>query len=125
MNIDLLKEQIKSVMPLLIANRDSAYKEWMNGDIARGAFEHIQGRIDTACIVIERNDLDPEQAYKACALITIDLRCAIEDNPTEQSKMDSWLEFFRNAGFIECHKIFNFPIKPVDKPKEAVLIKQA
>ncbi len=111
MNIQALKSEIGKVMPLLVANRDAAYQEWMDGSLPRGAFEHVQSRIDTAHAVLVRDDIDPLASYRACAFVTIDIRSAVEDVKTSDASeaLDAWIKCYRAAGFTGTNPIFNVP----------------
>lgn len=114
MNIQALQANLNAVMPLLVANRNAAYHEWMDGSLARGAYEYVQSRFDTAYAVQTRSDIDSVTAYKACALLTIDIRSAVNDSPSEGAKqqMSDWLECYRTAGFTASHPLFDVPTLP-------------
>lgn len=114
MDVSALKSNLTAVMPLLQLNRDAAYAEWMDGSLARGAFEHIQSRLDTAHIVMGKEDVEAISAFKACSMLTIDIRSAVADVNTEVARksLDTWIQCFRDAGFTESHTIFGTPVLP-------------
>lgn len=112
MNIEALRKQLENIMPLLMDNCNAAYSEWMSGKIGRGAYEMCMSRYDVAYLVSTDKSIDPQQAYKACASITIDLRTAINDAPDKAEMMDDWLKCYKDAGFSEMHVFFDFPIIP-------------
>lgn len=81
MNIQSLKQSLTDVMPILDANLEAALEEWMAGDIPRGTFEYVRSRHLTAQAVVARDDIMPEDAFKACSLLAIDLRSGIKRVP--------------------------------------------
>ena len=74
MDIQTLKRNLANAMPILDANLAAAHREYMAGDIPAGAYHHVLSRHGTACEVLSRDDIAAEEAFKACALISIDLR---------------------------------------------------
>ena len=61
---------------------------------------------------MQRDDLNIEQAFKVCSMLTIDLCSAIDDDKKEINKLDSWIKFYEDSGFTEKHPFFNIPIQP-------------
>lgn len=115
MNLQLLKERVTSVMPILNANLSAANAEWMRGDIPRGAFEYCLSRHATALELLSRDDIDVEAAYRACAPLTIDIRTGLkdmQDKTQTEGVMEAWLDCFRAAGFTEMNSFFGIPAKP-------------
>jgi len=110
-DIKALKTELNKVLPLLVANRDAAYNEWMDGSLARGAFEYVQFRLDSAHAILAREDLAPLVAFNAGAMLTIDLRTAIKDANTPEAKeaLASWLGCFQEAGFTHINPVFDIP----------------
>lgn len=115
-DIQPLKTSLAEVMPILTSNLSAAYTEYMAGDIAAGAFGYVCGRHETACVVLQRDDIPAEKAYEACALLAIDLRSGIDemdDKTAAQSKVDAWWQVYRDAGFTEVNSFFDAPMRPV------------
>lgn len=115
MDIQSLKLNLATVMPLLTANLAAAHKEYMEGTLAAGAFGYVRSRHETASAVLSRDDIKAEDAYKACALLVIDLRCGVDEaanQPEAQAQLESWWQCYRDAGFTAVHPIFNAPILP-------------
>jgi hypothetical protein len=120
MNIQALKQNLNNIMPLLTANLAAANRDHMAGKIAAGAFHYVRSRHETACAVIARDDLDAEHAYKACALLAIDLRHATEDFAEGDTSLEkAWWQCYREAGFTEVNKFFNAPMLPAQDFKAA------
>jgi hypothetical protein len=116
MDVSALKANLAAVMPLLQLNRDAAYTEWMDGSLARGAYEHVQSRFDTAHAVMNKENVDAISAFKACSMLTIDIRSAVADVNTESARQsqDAWINCYREAGFTEAHTIFGTPVLPAN-----------
>ena len=94
-------------MPVLDANLAAAHIEYMAGDIPAGAFHYVRTRHLTACAVLASDDLEAEDAYKACALLAIDLRTGIEElTGIVKDKVDAWWQCYRDAGFTDLHPFF-------------------
>jgi hypothetical protein len=113
MNIQSLRSNLIGVMPVLDANLAAAHSEYMAGDIPAGAFHYVRTRHLTACAVVARDDLEAEDAFKACALLAIDLRNGIAELAGSfKDKVDAWWQCYRDAGFTELHPFFNAPMQP-------------
>lgn len=115
MNLATLKTSLAGVMPLLDANLAAAHAEYMEGSIAAGAFGFVRTRHETAAAVLAREDIPEETAFKACSLLAIDLRSAVKDaaDPVAaDASVQAWWQCYRDAGFTEVHKHFDFPIRP-------------
>jgi hypothetical protein len=116
MDVSALKANLAAVIPLLHLNRDAAYAEWMDGSLARGAYEHVQSRFDTAHVVMGTEDIDAISAFKACSMLTIDIRSAVNDVNTDLARqsLDAWINCYRDAGFTESHTVFRTPVLPAN-----------
>ena len=112
MELSALKQQLSTALPLLIANRNLAYQEYIEGSLAHGAFNYVQSRLDTASAVLESEDIPADRAYKACAMVVIDLRSAVRDKDDGKATIDAWLECYADAGYTGIHKFFNIPVIP-------------
>lgn len=115
MDIQSLKISLANVMPILDANLAAAHKEYMDGDIAAGAFGYVRSRHESACAVLTRDDIKPEDAYKACALLAIDLRTGVKeatDQPEAEAQVEAWWQCYRDAGFTDVNKFFDAPMLP-------------
>jgi hypothetical protein len=117
--INELKTHVSAILPLLDANLGAANKEWMAGDISRGAYEYCLQRHAVALSIIgmDVSELNEDGAFKAGATLFIDLRSAIKDVPvekrdSEQKKVDDFLSFYVDSGFTEEHALFKIPIRP-------------
>lgn len=114
LNIENLKVALKNVLPILDSNIKQAYQEYMDGKIAAGAYSYVHDRHFLAHSVINRQDLEPEIAYNACALLAIDIRSGLTDDPENvqwQEAEKAWWDCYRAAGFTEVNKIFQCPQK--------------
>lgn len=115
MCIQSLKTSLTNVLPILDANLVAAHKEYVDGDIPRGAFEYVRSRHETALAVIARSDIQSDDAYKACALLAIDLRCGVKvvaDEAEAKVQVEAWWQCYRDAGFTEVNMFFDSPIRP-------------
>lgn len=114
MDVHALKTSLHGVMPILNANLEAAHKEWMAGSIAAGAFGYVRSRHETALAVLSRDDIPAEDAYKACALLAIDLRCGVSEvaDHAAAAKVEAWWTCYQAAGFTEVHPLFNAPMLP-------------
>nr|WP_011923044.1 hypothetical protein [Pseudomonas fluorescens]CAM96268.1 hypothetical protein pQBR0236 [Pseudomonas fluorescens SBW25] len=113
MSIQSLKSNLIGIMPVLDANLAAAHSEYMAGDIPAGAFHYVRSRHLTACAVVSRDDLEAVDAYKACALLAIDLRTGIKElTESVKDQVDAWWQCYRDAGFTELHPFFEAPMLP-------------
>lgn len=115
MDIQSLKTSLATVMPILNANLAAAHKEYMDGDITAGAFGYVRSRHESASAVLSRDDIKAEDAYKACALLAIDLRTGVKevaDKAAAEAQVEVWWQCYRNAGFTEVNKLFGAPMLP-------------
>lgn len=122
-----LKEHIAAVMPLLDANMAVAYKEYMAGDLAKGAFNYVSTRHLAAGHIVEANpaELNEEAALAAGARLFLDLRSALKDVPadrraTEEANVESLRTFFVEVGFTEVNRHFNIPMRPAQPAAAAI-----
>lgn len=119
MNFAVLKDHLRQVMPILDANLSAAYREYMDGKIPNGAYQHVLSRHGIAITVIGDDSIHPEVAYKGCALLAIDLRSGLDemaDKDTAKRLIDGWWQCYRDAGFNEIHALFKFPQQPKGTP---------
>ncbi|CAI9912151.1 hypothetical protein EFK68_03805 [Pseudomonas aeruginosa] len=113
MDIQTLKRNLANAMPILDANLAAAHREYMAGDIPAGAYHHVLSRHGTACEVLSRDDIAAEEAFKACALISIDLRRGTKDFAGgDTSVVDAWWQCYRDAGFTADNPLYNTPMLP-------------
>jgi hypothetical protein len=117
MDVLALKEQIRDLLPMLVANREAADAEWRKGTLLRADLRHIQHRLEAAQATLEDDAIAPEHAYLVCATVTIDIRSAVRKGLVTREQLDSWIECYRRAGFSALHKQFNFPVRPVTYSK--------
>ena len=117
--ITKLQALVTSVLPLLEANLCSAHREWMEGKIARGAYEYCLQRNSVAIAITGRSaaELDVEGAFQAGATLVIDLGGAVADLPlgqreTAQAKVDELRSFFVEQGFTAVHPWLKIPVRP-------------
>lgn len=121
MDIQSLKKNLISVMPILDANLEAAHREYMAGEIPAGAFHYVRTRHETACVVIAREDQNAEAAFKSCALLSMDLRAGASEvtTPTEGQE-EAWWQCYRDAGFTGIHPYFKCPTLPLPDPSTTV-----
>lgn len=116
MDIQALKLRLTSVMPILDVNLAAAHQEYMSGELPAGAFHYVRSRHETALVVLSRDNLDPEAAFKSCALLAIDLRNGLRDMTDQSSsattEVEAWWQCYRDAGFTEVNSFFNAPMMP-------------
>ena len=115
MNIEDLKIALKEVLPILDSNITEAYKDYMDGKLAAGAYSYIHDRHFLAHSVINRQDLEAQLAYNACALIAIDIRSGRTDDTANvqwQEAEKAWWECYRAAGFTAVNPVFQCPQQP-------------
>lgn len=116
MDIQSLKLNLTNVMPILDANLGAAYREYMAGDLPAGAYHYVLSRHKTALLVLSEGDLKPEAAYKACALLAIDLRAGLQESTQKTSnaeaQVEAWWQCYRDAGFTEVNSFFHAPMLP-------------
>ena len=116
MNIKDLQEEVAKILPILDANLSAANKEWMAGEIARGAFEYCLSRHRIALTVIQEGwNLDILAAFAACAPLTMDIRSGLDQASSKEQaeewskKLDNWWAFYQKNGFVEVNSFFNIP----------------
>lgn len=117
MDIQSLKLNLASVMPILDANLHAANAEYKAGEIPAGAFHYVRTRHETALAVLQsQDDVRPERAFKACALLAIDLRSGLREptdlTPDAPSRVEAWWQCYRDAGFIGVNEFFDSPMLP-------------
>lgn len=114
MDLQKLKASLANAMHLLEANRAAAYAEWMDGSLPRGAFEYVNSRLSFAQSVMAGDCTDPLKAFNGCALVTIDIRSAVDDAKSESAYnvLSDWLACYSDAGFTGSHIYFKTPIIP-------------
>lgn len=116
MELQPLIDIVDKLLPALRINLDQAYKEWMDGKIAKGAFEYVRVRTLNAEALHEHRlkiEQLPEYCYRMLAINTIDIRCAVRDGYCGQELFDEWLELYKSVGFTDTHRLFDFPIQPI------------
>ncbi|WP_274644154.1 hypothetical protein [Pseudomonas serbica] len=116
MDIHSLKLNLTNVMPILDANLGAAYREYMAGDLPKGAYSYVLSRHAMALSVLSKDELEPKVAYKSCALLAMDLRCGLQE-PTmrtsgAESQVEAWWQCYRDAGYTEVNSFFNAPMLP-------------
>lgn len=115
MNLQALKTNLAAVMPLLNANLEAAHAEYLAGDLAAGAYSYVCSRHSVAQSIVAKDDVPPEIAYQACALLAIDLRTGVkdaQDKADAQAKVDAWWECYREAGYTEINPFYDSPMLP-------------
>lgn len=113
MKIQDIQKQVSLIIPLLDKNFEMAQKEYESGELNRGAFNYVLGRHAMAYDSIHNsavNEMEPQELYKQLAILTIDIRAAVQDLPDQKKILKNWLKFYRKAGFTEMHSFFNIPI---------------
>lgn len=115
MDLQSLKASLANVMPILDANLGAAYREYMAGEIAAGAYRYVLSRHGNAAAVLSRDDIDPAGAFKSCALLAIDLRSGVtesKDLAGAEAQVEAWWQCYRDAGFTEVNPFFDAPMLP-------------
>lgn len=116
MDIQSLKLNLTSVMPILDANLGAANREYKAGLIPAGAFHYVRTRHEAALVVLSRDDLSAEAAFKSCALLAIDLRSGLEEITDQTSsapaQVEAWWQCYRDAGFTKVNPFFDAPMQP-------------
>lgn len=114
-----LQAHVSAVQPLLVANLSAAHTEWMAGTLARGAYEYCLQRNSLAIALTSRPaaDLDELEAFKAGAVLFMDLPYAVKDVPAdrregEQAKVDALRAFYVQNGYTEVHPFLKIPVRP-------------
>lgn len=113
-----LRQHVAAILPLLGDNLGLAYKDYMAGTLARGAYEYCRTRHDSALTIISSDieQLDEDKALRVAATFFLDLRTALKDvpscaQPAEQAKVDAMWAFFIECGFTQVSPLFDIPIK--------------
>lgn len=121
MELEKLIIAIKGVLPILDSNMRNAYKEYMQGAIPAGAYSYVHDRHFLAHSIVNGQPLDADTAYKACALLAVDIRTgradALENNQWQQAELQ-WWDCFRQAGFTAINKHFNCPMQNKETSNE-------
>lgn len=121
MDIQSLKRNLISVMPVLNANLEAAHRDYMAGEIPAGAFHYVRTRHETACVVVSSEDMEAERAFKACALLAIDLRDGVKELSVSMTgQVDAWWKCYQEAGFTEVNPFFNAPMLPSAQTSEQI-----
>lgn len=116
---------VNAVQPLLATNLAAAYKEWMAGDLPRGAYEHCLSRSTVAAAIAGGEATAVSAgltgAMRAGALLFIDLKSAMRevavgDQAIEQAKVEALRVFYGDQGFTETHAWLGIPVLPEAKP---------
>lgn len=102
---------VAEAMPVLNANLAAAHQEYMDGAIAKGAFDYVLGRYATAARILSTDDLSFEDALQACARLTMDVRSGCSD-AARPDLLNRWVDFLREAGFTDDHPLFGWPMRP-------------
>jgi len=113
MKIKDIQKQVSLIIPLLDKNFEMAQKEYESGELNRGAFNYVLGRHAMAYDSVHNNavdEMDPQELYKQLAILTIDIRAAVQDFPNQKKILRNWLKFYKKAGFTEMHSFLNIPI---------------
>jgi hypothetical protein len=108
-----IQAQVALIFPLIDKNFVLAQKEYQSGELSNGAFRYVLGRHLMAHDVIHNstlNEVEPESLYKQLAILTIDVRAAVDDYPEQKHILDNWLKFYVDAGFTEMHSFLNIPV---------------
>jgi hypothetical protein len=67
--------------------------------------------------VLSKDDLEPEAAYKSCALLAMDLRNGLQEPAMQTSgaevQVEAWWQCYREAGFTEVNSFFDAPMLPL------------
>ncbi|MGE8063906.1 hypothetical protein [Pseudomonas sp. NPDC089569] len=117
MDIQSLKLNLNNVMPILDVNLGAAYREYMSGDLPAGAYHYVRSRHEAALAVLSRDDLEPEAAYRSCALLAIDLRGGLKESApntsSPEAQVEAWWQCYREAGFTEVNQFFDAPMLPL------------
>lgn len=113
-----LRHHVTAILPLLGDNLGMAYKDYMAGTLARGAYEYCRTRHDSALTIVSSKveQLDEDKALRVAATFFLDLRTALKDvpscaQPAEQAKVDAMWAFFVECGFTQVSPLFDIPIK--------------
>lgn len=117
MDIQALKAVLVKVMPLLTVNLVNANKEYLKGDLPRGAFEYVRNRHFDANLVLNRDDIVTENAFAACAMLAIDLRSVLADKTVNTGSdvvklVEDWWKCYTDNGFTEVNEFFIIPKLP-------------
>lgn len=113
MKIQDIQKQVSLIIPLLDKNFEMAQKEYESGELNRGAFNYVLGRHAMAYDSIHNsavNEMEPEELCKQLAILTIDIRAAVQDFPDYEHVLENWLAFYTEAGFTQMHSFLNIPI---------------
>lgn len=118
MELKKLQLCISNVMPILNVNLEAAAQEYKRGEIAAGAFHYVRTRHENALHTVSNNDLNPESAYKSCALLAIDLESGMDESiaicPNAKKLIEAWWQCYRDAGFTAVHDFFETPMLPLE-----------
>jgi hypothetical protein len=131
-NLIALQTRVAAVLPLLEANVGAAYREWMDGTLARGAYEYCLHRSAVASAIAGSplDELVVEAAFLAGAPLFIDLHSAMKDVPSErqpgeQAKVDALHSLYIAQGFTEMHPHLKIPVLPSNCVAQSSLIAPA
>jgi hypothetical protein len=115
MNLNILKERIKNVLPILDRNLQLAHAEYMACDISAGAYGTVLHRHALALQVIANDLFDDQEVLTLCAPLYIDIKSGVKDMPNPAAYttvVNEWFSMYEAAGFTEKHVIFDFPVRP-------------
>lgn len=115
MNLNILKERIKNVLPILDRNLQLAHDEYMAGDISAGAYGTVRHRHALALQVMANDLFDDQEILTLCAPLSIDIKTGVKDmqNPAAfTTVVNEWFSMYESAGFTEKHSFFGFPVRP-------------
>ena len=113
--VSALQKLIKSILPLLDHNLSLAHSEYMNGQIAKGAFDYVLQRSGTASILAEHKRIaNIAPAMSAFAPCFIDLRAGLKEysgdrRDTYETCIEELSTFYSENGFTKKHGLFDFP----------------
>ena len=116
-----LQEHMKGFFPVLDNNLAAAHDEYMNGEIANGAYQYVLSRHANATIIAKTEEvlkLEPQKVFITASAIFLDFGACLEDikEPKKkkefQDKVDNLEKLFIENGFTEKNPIFKIPEMP-------------
>lgn len=112
------RENLINVKPMLNANKESVYLDLMNSEMTCDEYNHIASRHQFMEKVLSDDGITPEEAYKGCAALAIDLNDGLNlraDKEDAKAKIEAWWQCYREAGYTVIDQAAHMPAMPVNK----------
>lgn len=111
-----LRQYILKFIPILDQHHEYAKKKWLDREMSKAAYEHVNQRYVVSTILNTRTDVKDEYLVDICSQITIDIHNAVELLSKEEQEhynilVEQWYDCFKKIGYTDTHPVFKKPEK--------------